>query len=139
MTKEELLLAAKTLHYTEKLSLAQSLIQQARQDLEQITSQLHPCAAAEIVKATPIVVKTEAPIVESPAKPQETPAELSFDDIVARPRKLNCKKEKTMMNSIAAMYQFRGGISETDIKKIIHKMSMKKIISITETGAISWN
>ena len=66
------------------------------------------------------------------------PKELSFDDIVARLRKLNCKKEKTMMNSIAAMYQFRGGISETDVKKIILKMSMQKIISISETGAITW-
>ena len=138
MTKEELLLAAKTLHYTEKLALAQSLIQQARQDLEQITSQLHPCVASEIVKANPATAKTESPNIEQPAKPQETPAELSFDDIVARLRKLNCKKEKTMMNSIAAMYQFRGGISETDVKKIILKMSMQKIISISETGAITW-
>ncbi len=43
-----------------------------------------------------------------------------------------------MMNSIAAMYQFRGGISETDVKKIILKMCMQKIISISETGAITW-
>ena len=138
MTKEELLLAAKSLHYTEKLALAQSLIQQARQDLEQITSQLHPCAAADIVKQTSTATKSDTPQIEQAAPLKETPAELSLDDIVARLRKLNCKKEKTMMNSIAAMYQFRGGISETDVKKIILKMSMQKIISISETGAITW-
>ena len=138
MTKEEILEAAKNLHYTEKLDLAQRLIQLSRQDLEQITSQLHPCAAVADTKAIPIATKADTPNFEQ-KETKETTTELTFEDIVARLRKLNCKKEKTMMNSIAAMHQFRGGISESDINKIIRKMCTQRIISISETGAISWN
>ena len=138
MTKEEILQAAKNLHYTEKLALAQSLIQLSRKDIEEITSQFQPKPAINDTSSIPSI-NIETAKLEQAEKTKEASTELSFEDIVARLRKLNCRKEKTMLNSIAAMHQFRGGISESDSKKIILKMCMKKIISISETGAISWN
>ena len=138
MTKEEILQAAKNLHYTEKLALAQSLIQISRKDIEEITSQFQPKPAINDTSSIPSD-NIETTKQEQTEKTKEATTELSFEDIVARLRKLNCRKEKTMLNSIAAMHQFRGGISESDSKKIILKMCMKKIISISETGAISWN
>ena len=138
MTKEEILQAAKNLHYTEKLALAQSLIQISRKDIEEITSQFQPNPAINDTSSIPSA-NIETAKQEQVEKTKEATTELSFEDIVARLRKLNCRKEKTMLNSIAAMHQFRGGISESDSKKIILKMCMKKIISISETGAISWN
>ncbi len=133
MTKEEILDAIKELHYSEKLAIAQSLILMARKDLEQITSQFQPM---------PQKVFSQAPLDETKTNdsvPITTKNELTLDDIIERLKKLKCKKEKTMINSIMAMYQFRGGITEENAKKLIQKLLARKTISITDNGSIKWN
>ena len=112
MTKDEIFNAAKELHYSEKLDLAQKLIQIARKDLEQITCQLQPHSA---VTSTSAEKKNETVEITTAST---TATELSLDDIIARLKKLKCKKEKTMLNSIIAKYQFRGGITEENVKVV---------------------
>ena len=135
MTTEEILQEAKALHYTEKLALAQSLIQLARKDLEQLTSQFQPHPELQEDNS----FKTETVFSDdNNTSSVSKPAELTFEDIVSRLRKLNCKKEKTLLNSIVAMHQFRGGISEADARQILKKMISERIISRNEQGNIDW-
>lgn len=133
MTKDEIFNAAKELHYSAKLDLAQKLIQIARKDLEQITCQLQPHS---VIASSQAETKNET-VEISPAN--TTVTELSLDDIIARLKKLKCKTEKTMLNSITAMYQFRGGITEENAHKLIEKMMSEKVFSINGNGNVIWN
>lgn len=134
MTKDEILQEAKTLHYTEKLAIAQSLIQLSRKELEQLTSQFQPRSAGQSDQG-----KEAMHSVRSSDSAGSTQAdELTFEEIVDRLRKLKCKKDKTMLNSIMAMHQFRGGISNDDANKIVQKMRLRKIINIDEKGNVTW-
>lgn len=51
MTKDEILQEAKALHYTEKLAIAQSLIQLSRKELEQLTSRFSHVLRGKTTKA----------------------------------------------------------------------------------------
>ena len=134
MTKDEILQEAKALHYTEKLAIAQSLIQLSRKELEQLTSQFQPRVATPGSQCK----KTESPAPSSDNSSSSQTSELTFEEIVDRLRKLKCKKNKTMLNSIMAMHQFRGGISDGDANKIVQKMLLRKIINIDEKGNVTW-
>ena len=134
MTKEEILQEAKSLHYTDKLAIAQSLIQLSRKELEQLTSQFLP--RIDLNKSNCVKIEKSFPADKS--SPETQKSALTFEEIVANLRKLKCKKEKTMLNSIAAMHQFRGGISEADAKKIIQKMCSEQIIDCDAKGNIVW-
>lgn len=134
MTKEEILQEAKALHYTEKLALAQSLIQLSRTELEQLTSQFQPRVAPPCSQFK----ETESPAPSSDNSISSQTSELTFEEIVDKLRKLKCKKDKTIINSIMAMHQFRGGISDGDANKIVQKMRLQKIIDIDEKGKVIW-
>ena len=134
MTKEEILQEAKALHYTEKLALAQSLIQLSRKELEQLTSQFQPRVEAPCSQFK----ETESPAPSSDNSISSYTSELTFEEIVDKLRKLKCKKDKTIINSIMAMHQFRGGISGGDANKIVQKMRLQKIIDIDEKGKVIW-
>ena len=134
MTKEEILQETKSLHYTDKLAIAQSLIQLSRKELEQLTSQFLP--RTDINENNSVKTENSFSTDKSSSKTQKS--ELTFDEIVANLRKLKCKKEKTMLNSIVAMHQFRGGISDADAKKIVKKMCSEQIIDCDTKGSIVW-
>ena len=134
MTKEEILQEAKALHYTEKLALAQSLIQLSRKELEQLTSQFQP----RVEDPCSQFKETESPAPSSDNSISSYTSELTFEEIVDKLRKLKCKKDKTIINSIMAMHQFRGGISGGDANKIVQKMRLQKIIDIDEKGKVTW-
>ncbi len=133
LTKDEILFAAMELNPSEKLGLAQQLEQIARKDLEQITCQFQSQTAI----ATSSSEKKKETLEITPAS--TTATELSLDDIIARLKKLKCKKEKTLLNSITTLYKPRGGITEENAKKLIKKMIARKVFSINENGNVIWN
>ena len=89
MTYDDIVAAAAKLGYRDKLKLAQSLIQQARREEE---------------NSSPI---------EGNVLFEEAGA------IAARLKKLQPKSVAAVKNSIAAMYQFRGGVSEADVVAVL--------------------
>ena len=104
MKYDEIAKECERLKYRDKLRLAQLLIQLARKEEE----------------------------IENPEKrnqlnqnSQKAPNEEPKNDIgsiqyvMDRITKLRPSKKKTLINSIKAMYQFQGGISEEDQEKIV--------------------
>src|SRR6185503_2096630 len=95
MTYNELSKEIEQLSYRDKLRLAQLLIQLARKEEEE----------------------------QNPEQRQKPSPSAKFDAelvqyVAERLRKLKPSKKATVFNSIAAMFQFQGGISEADKQTI---------------------
>lgn len=52
--------------------------------------------------------------------------------------KLSPKKKDGVARSIAAMFQFTGGISEADIQDVIARLQKEKFFAIDETGRVTY-
>ena len=52
--------------------------------------------------------------------------------------KLSPKKKDGVARSIAAMFQFTGGISETEIEEIIGRLQKEKFLTIDESGRVTY-
>lgn len=97
--------------YRDKLRLAQLLIQLARREEEVAHADRQSGAAAE---------KTDA------------------EYVAERVLKLRPKSGKALLNSIDAMFQFRGGISDTEKRSLLAQLSQRHGISIEPTGRVAY-
>lgn len=115
-------LACEQLSYRDKLRLAQLLIQLARKEEENA----NPQSRIE----TTIVKK-----IESKTELTKEPAKISLSNteyITARLLKLKPANRKSLTNSIKAMFQFQGGVADSDIDKIISDLQKHKVIKIEQ-------
>jgi hypothetical protein len=101
------------LSYRDKFRLAQLLIQLARKQEEE-----------------------EYPVQRKHEEPGNDVNNITY--VAERLLKLKPAKKSTLLNSIGAMFQFQGGISDADKEKIAIELQNKNIISITETGRVSY-
>ncbi len=112
MVYEEIVKACEALSYRDKFRLAQLLLQLGRKQEEE----------------------------EYPA-PRKSSGPDGHDQtayVAERLLKLKPVKLSTLSNSIAAMFQFQGGISELDKDAIIGNLKKQKIILVSEAGRVSY-
>jgi len=103
------------LNYRDKLRLAQLLIQLARKEEEQQNPKKRDAAAAS-----------------GPSDPE------LIEYVAERLKKLRPSKKGTLLNSIGAMFQFQGGISDIDKEKILSQLMKKGHISIMENNRVQY-
>ncbi|GHU11982.1 hypothetical protein FACS1894185_6060 [Betaproteobacteria bacterium] len=104
------------LGYRDKLRLAQLLIQLARKEEEE----QNPEKRANTVPSAP-----------------SDPELIQY--VADRLKKLKPAKKETLLNSIGAMFQFQGGISEGDKEKIVSELLKNKHIAITENNRVQYS
>ena len=115
MTYDEVLKQAEQLSYREKLRLAQLLIQLAYKEEEEQNPEKRKTASAF------------------------TPSDPALVQYVAdRLKKLKPSKKVALLNSIGAMFQFQGGISDDDKEKLFSELLKKRHIIVTENNRISY-
>lgn len=119
MSYELISLACEKLTYREKLKLAQLLIQTAMKEEEEKNPD------KRIQKK------------EEKKKENNTSENInSIDYIMERLLKLKPTKKTSLSNSIKAMFQFQGGISEKEINTTINKLVQKKFIQLDNNKVI---
>lgn len=111
MDYEEVAKAIEHLTYRDKFRLAQLLIQLARKEEEE----QHP---QERKSANPM---SRIEIVQY---------------VTERLLKLKPVKKATLLNSINAMFQFQGGISEVDRDYIVSELQKQQLIVIEQNGRV---
>jgi len=119
MTYDVIALACEKLSYRDKLRLAQLLIQAARKEEETANPQARTERKSVVSNVT---VKETAP--------QNSNETISY--ITERLLKLKPAKKGSLVNSIKSMFQFQGGISDSDIEKFISTLQKQKILKIEE-------
>ena len=119
MNYDVIALACEQLSYRDKLRLAQLLIQLARKEEEKANPQ-HRTNATTTKK-----LKEEASTKIN-----------NIEYLEERLSKLKPVKKKSLTNSIKAMYQFQGGISDTDLDRIISELQKRKFIKIEQNKII---
>jgi hypothetical protein len=117
MNYDVIALACEQLSYRDKLRLAQLLIQAARKEEENINPKN---------RTEPEPVKK---VKSTPDSPKE---KITIEYVIERLLKLRPVKKTPLSNSIKAMYQFQGGISDSDIEKIMSELQRLKHIKIEE-------
>lgn len=115
MTYEELSKEIEQLGYRDKFRLAQLLIQLARKQEEE----------------------------QNPAKRQLNGQTVEPDPelikyVADRLRKLKPSKKDALFNSIGAMFQFQGGISDADKENIFSELQKGQHITIAENGRVQY-
>lgn len=119
MTYEVIALACEKLSYRDKLRLAQLLIQTARKQ-EEIANQQ--------ARTEPKPVVNNAAVKE--AATQNANYTVSY--VIERLLKLKPAKKGALVNSIKSMFQFQGGICDSDIEKVITELQKRKILKIEQ-------
>ena len=122
MSYDVIALACEQLSYRDKLRLAQLLIQAARKEEENANPQNRP---------EPNVVQ-KAKAKDEPSKDIDT-----IEYVMERLLKLKPVKKQSLTNSIKAMFQFQGGIADSDIDKIISELQKRNYIKI-EQNSVSY-
>ncbi|ELA6650036.1 MULTISPECIES: hypothetical protein [Vibrio] len=115
MNYDVIALACEQLDYRDKLRLAQLLIQTARKEEESVNPQ-------------------DRTIKPKPAVPEAIVEEQEIDTIsyvYERLLKLRPVKTKSLTNSIKAMFQFQGGISEAEVSDIVSELQHRKLVKLT--------
>ena len=115
MEYDEIAKECQELGYRDKLRLSQLLIQLARKEEEIQNPQNRG-----IIKGKANRITTEDPTNDIN----------SIQYVIDRLDKLRPSKKKTLLNSIRAMYQFQGGVSDEDQETIIAKLEKKKFLKI---------
>lgn len=124
MSYDVIRLAADKLTYREKLKLSQYLIQAAIKEEED----LNPTARNI---STPKIEKSE------PRSKTETPNDLDVISYVKeRLVKSKPSKKQSLINFIAAMFQFQGGIEESKIDTIIRRLEKDGVLTISGARVI---
>ncbi len=123
MKYDEIAKECEELKYRDKLRLAQLLIQLARKE-EEIEN---PANRSQLNQKSQIV-------------PNEEPTNDidSIQYVMDRIAKLRPSKKKTLINSIKAMYQFQGGVSEEDLEKIIKDLEKRKFLKVGQNNRITY-
>jgi len=120
MNYDVIALACEQLGYRDKLRLAQLLIQTARKEEENANPQN---------RVEPKVV-TEKDKVKEEASKDIDPIQYAIERLL----KLKPVTKKSLTNSIKAMFQFQGGVSDSDIDKIISELQKRKHIKIDQNS-----
>ena len=115
MTYDELVKEIGQLTYRDKFRLAQLLIQLARKEEEEHNPEKRQ-AADSAVKFDPELIKY----------------------VGERLRKLRPSKKGSLLNSIGAMFQFQGGISDGEKERIISELQKRGFISIAGNGRVEY-
>jgi len=85
--------------------------------------------------------KNRRELIENKAKTktEESATDInSIQYVIERLDKLRPSRKKTLMNSIRAMYQFQGAISEEDQETIIDKLEKKKFLKIESNNRVTY-
>lgn len=129
MNFDKLAALCEELSYRDKLRLAQLMIQMARKEEEEGNPQNRMSKNHEIISSSkPMPVKTPTAAIT-----QEKP---TIEYVAERILKLKPSKRASLLNSIGAMFQFQGGISDEDKDKIIAKLINMKVISFENNKVI---
>jgi len=123
MRYDEIVKYCEELGYRDKFRLSQLLIQLARKE-EEIQN---PRKRTDIKEG-----KADA-INEEPTNDIN-----SIQYVMDRIAKLRPAKKKTLLNSIRAMYQFQGAISEKDQEIIISKLEKSKFLKIESNNRVTY-
>lgn len=115
ITYEKLSKDIEQLTYRDKFRLAQLLIQLARKEEEEA----HPERRQHPTPAT----KLEPDLILY---------------VADRLRKLKPSRKTTVFNSIGAMFQFQGGISERDKERIFLELQKRRYIEVESSGRIQY-
>lgn len=112
MSYEEALKATGLLGYRDKLRLAQTLLQLARKEEEE----QHPSKRASIAGTDPELVLY----------------------VAERLRKLKPSRKEAVFNSIEAMFQFQGGISDSDKENLFSALVKHRHIVVGANDRIQF-
>src|SRR5574337_1129579 len=112
MNYDEIAKLAERLSYRDKFRLAQLLIQLARKEEEE-----------QYPEARKAVNVSGAEVNQY---------------VLERLLKLRPSKKAGLLNSISAMFQFQGGISDTDKDSIVFELQKRGQISIDQNGRVSY-
>jgi len=123
MKYDEIAKHCENLGYRDKLRLSQLLIQLARKE-EELQNPQNRSNLIENIKNT----TTEEPTTNIN----------SIQYVIERLDKLRPSKKKALINSIRAMYQFQGAISEEDQETIIDKLEKKKFLKIESNNQVTY-
>ncbi|MCI5127576.1 MAG: hypothetical protein D3907_03530 [Candidatus Electrothrix sp. AUS3] len=123
MTYEEIVKQCEALKYRDKLRLAQLLIQLARKE-EEVQ---HPQSRVDTDKQQRGKISKNKGVDATP-----------IQYVVERITKLRPGKKKTLLNSIRAMYQFQGGISQNDQERIVTELQKRKILKIEANNRVTY-
>lgn len=115
MTYDDVSKQAEQLSYRDKLRLAQLLIQLARKEEEEQNPE-----------------KRKAATAGAPSEPE------LVQYVADRLKKLKPSKKETLLNSIGAMFQFQGGISDGDKEKLFSELVKRRYITVTESNRIHY-
>ena len=123
MEYDEIAKHCESLGYRDKLRLSQLLIQLARKE-EEIQN---PQTRKNLKETT---------ITEIAGEPTDDIDSIQY--VIDRLAKLRASKKKTLLNSIQAMYQFQGAISEKDQELIIAKLEKMKFLKIDSNNRVTY-
>ena len=123
MKYDEIVKHCEELEYRDKFRLSQLLIQLARKEEE----------VQNPKKRTHIKKGQAKAINEEPTNDIN-----SIQYVIDRIAKLRPSKKKTLLNSIRAMYQFKGAISEKDQEIIISKLEESKFLKIESNNRVTY-
>jgi hypothetical protein len=115
MTYDEIAKLSEQLAYRDKFRLAQLLIQLARKEEEEHNP------------------KTRAVSATSRALDPEL-----IQYVADRLGKLKPARKETLLNAIGAMFQFQGGVSDTDRESMFLELLKKRHITIGENGRVQY-
>lgn len=119
MEYNEIAKICEDLSYRDKFRLAQFLIQLARKEEEVQNPQRR-------------VADEKGGYCKKTAVPETN----SIEYVMERIGKLRPTKKKTLLNSIYAMYQFQGGVSEADQEAIIAELQKRKFLKVDADGKV---
>ncbi|RLC19478.1 MAG: hypothetical protein DRI24_00350 [Deltaproteobacteria bacterium] len=123
MEYDEIAKHCEILGYRDKLRLSQLLIQLARKEEEF----QNPQNRSNLIEN-----------IENTTTEKQTTDINSIQYVIGRLEKLRPAKKKTLINSIRAMYQFQGAISEEDQEIIIDKLEKKKFLKIESNNQVTY-
>jgi ParB-like chromosome segregation protein Spo0J len=121
MEYDEIAKHCESLGYRDKFRLSQLLIQLARKEEEIQNPQTRQNLKEKVTKQ----------ISDEPATDIN-----SIQYVIDRLAKLRPSKKKSLLNSIAAMYQFQGAISEKDQEMIVDKLEQKKFLKVDSNNRV---
>jgi hypothetical protein len=116
MTYDEVSKLIEKLNYRDKLRLAQLLVQLARKEEEEQNPEKRQTAASS-----------------GPSDPE------LIQYVAERLKKLRPSKKEALLNSIGAMFQFQGGISDSDKEKILAELLKQHHITIVENNRVQYS
>ncbi len=119
MTYDEIADLCKELEYRDKFRLAQLLIQLARKEEENQNPQKR---VENSRKASPIS-KDSVEIIQY---------------VIERLKKLKPSKTRSLLNSIDSMFQFQGGISDSEKEQIVSELQRLKHIRIDNNNRVTY-